>query len=499
MNAAEWFVMAWNYSLLVYILFLNAFMLLLYVCAVFAIRHHNQREIFLGLSDLALSNHTTPVSVIVPAYCEEATILSSVKSFLSLRYPVFEIVVVNDGSRDSTLTLLVDEFNLFESDQPVRNQLRTKPIRAVYASASEPLIVIDKVNGGKADALNVGICAASYPLVCCIDADIILDSDALLRLARPLVESEEVVAVGGIVRVANGCEVEAGRISKIATPRSPVANLQIVEYLRAFLVGRTGWAALNALLIISGAFGMFRRQTLIDVGGYASDSVGEDMEIVARIHRQKKEHGEPYKITFIPDPVSWTEAPATLRVLRRQRDRWHRGLMDTLIRHRKMLLNPRYGTVGMLAMPYYFLFEFAGPIVEILGYVVLVTSYSLGFLDFWFAVVIAMAAIGLGVLLSVAAILLEEMRLNRYPRWYDIMKLTFYAISENFGYRQLSTFWRAWAIVSFLRKSKAWGDMERKGFQPPPPAPLIPLNPALSVKPVVPRRDNPFPFLSDLR
>lgn len=462
----EGFILGFNYAVLGYFLLLNGIYLLLYAVSFVEISDYTRREIYSGLPELFTSNYAPPVSIIVPAYDEEATIVASVRSFLALRYPLFEVVVVNDGSKDGTVEVLREEFDLSESDQPVRIQLKTQPIRTVYASPAERLILIDKENGGKADALNAGICAANYPFVCCIDADIVLDEDALLRVARPMIESNHVVAVGGIVRVANGCEVESGRVVKIRIPRNLWANFQIVEYLRAFLAGRTGWSVLNAMLIISGAFGMFRRRDFIEAGGYAHDTVGEDMELVTRMHRNLKEKGEPYQISFVPDPIAWTEVPATLRVLRRQRDRWHRGLMDTLIRHRKMLLNPRYGTVGLLAMPYFFLFEFLGPVVELLGYVVVPLSLLLGYLYVEFAVAFFLAAVGLGALLSVAAVFLEELRLNRYPRWSDVLKLTLYGILENFGYRQLNTVWRAWAIVSFLRNNQSWGAMERRGFNP---------------------------------
>jgi cellulose synthase/poly-beta-1,6-N-acetylglucosamine synthase-like glycosyltransferase len=462
----ETFIIGLNYAVLGYFLLLNGFYLLLYAISFVEISDYARREIYSGLPELFTSSYAPPVSIIVPAYNEEATIVASVRSFLALHYPLFEVVVVNDGSKDRTVEVLREEFDMSESDQPVRLQLETQPIRTVYASPAERLILIDKQNGGKADALNAGICAANYHFVCCIDADIILDEDALLRVARPMIESSHVVAVGGIVRVANGCEVESGRVVKIRTPRNPWANFQVVEYLRAFLAGRTGWSVLNAMLIISGAFGMFRRRDFVEAGGYAHDTVGEDMEVVTRMHRNLKEKGEPYRISFVPDPVAWTEVPATLRVLRRQRDRWHRGLMDTLFRHRRMLLNPRYGTVGLLAMPYFFLFEFLGPIVEILGYVAVPLSLWFGYLDVEFAIAFFLAAVGLGTLLSVAAVFLEELRLNRYPRWLDVLKLTLYGVLENFGYRQLNTVWRAWAIVSFLRNNQSWGAMERRGFDP---------------------------------
>lgn len=453
-----------NYAILLYFLAINGCYLFLYAVSFAKISDYARREVFTGLSELMVSQYAPPVSLIVPAYNEEATIAASVRSFLALHYPSFEVVVVNDGSRDRTIEVLREEFGLTESDQPIRKQLQTKPIRAVYASYSENLIVVDKENGGKADALNVGICAANYPLVCCIDADIILEEDALLRVARPMIESSDVSAVGGIVRVANGCEVDSGRVVKVSTPKSAVPNFQIVEYLRAFLAGRTGWSVLNALLIISGAFGMFRRADLIAAGGYLHDTVGEDMELVTRLHRLLREEKRRYKIEFIPDPVAWTEVPATMKVLRRQRDRWHRGLIDTLIRHRKMFMNPRYGTVGTLAMPYFFFFEFLGPVVELAGYAAFALGLALGYLSLEFAVAFFLVAVGLGIVLSVAAIFLEELRLRRYPRWKDLLKLTAYGVIENFGYRQLVTVWRFLAIISFLRKNQSWGAMERQGF-----------------------------------
>jgi cellulose synthase/poly-beta-1,6-N-acetylglucosamine synthase-like glycosyltransferase len=463
------FILGFNYAVLGYFLLLNGVYIIIYIISFIEISDHMRREVFGGLSELFTSDYAPPVSLVVPAYNEEATIAESVRSFLALHYPMHEVVVVNDGSKDDTLGILMREFDLLASDQPVRKQLETAEILGVYASPSERLVVVDKENGGKADALNAGVCAVSYPLVCCIDADIILEEDALLRVARPMIESSEVAAVGGIIRVANGCEVDSGRVLEVKTPKQAIPNFQIVEYLRAFLAGRTGWSVLNCMLIISGAFGMFRRQDLIDAGGYTHDTVGEDMELVTRMHRTLKEAKRSYKISFVPDPVAWTEVPATLRVLRRQRDRWHRGLMDTLLRHRKMLLNPRYGTVGLLGMPYFFLFEFLGPVVELLGYIAFVAGLLLGVLSLKFAIAFFLAAVGLGVLLSIAAVFLEELRLRRYPRWRDVLKLTLYGILENFGYRQINTVWRAMAIVSFLRRNQAWGAMERKGFEPAKP------------------------------
>ncbi len=453
-----------NYFVLTYFLVINAIYLALYLISFAEIADYVRHEVFSGLAELFSSNYAPPVTVIVPAYNEQATIVDSVRSFLTLHYPLHEVVVVNDGSADDTLDVLIREFDLHESDQPVRMQLETSDIRGVYASPTERLVVVDKENGGKSDALNAGICTAQYPLVCCMDADIILEEDALLRVARPLVEASSVAAVGGIVRVANGSRFEKGRIIELKTPRKALPNFQIVEYLRAFIAVRTAWSRLNCLLIISGSFGMFRRRDVIAAGGYAGDTVGEDMELVTRMHRVLRENDRLYKISFVPDPVAWTEVPDTLRVLGRQRNRWHRGLIDTLFRHRKMLFNPRYGSVGLLGMPYFFLFEFLGPVVEIAGYVAFATGLTLGVINLPFAIAFFLAAVGLGVLLSSAAIFLEELRLERYPKWRDLAKLTFYGILENFGYRQLNTLWRVLAIISFARRNTEWGAMERKGF-----------------------------------
>lgn len=463
------FLLAANYFVLGYFLLINGVYALLYVISFFEIADYTRREVFSGFPELFASSYAPPVSVIVPAYNEEATIAESVRSLLSLRYPLHEVVVVNDGSSDGTLEVLGKSFDLWESDRPVRRQLETAPIRGVYVSSDERLVVVDKENGGKADALNAGICAAGYPLVCCVDADIILEEDALLRAARPAIEYSDVAAVGGIVRVANGCEVDSGRVVEVRTPREVLPTLQVVEYLRAFLAGRTGWSRLNALLIISGAFGIFRRSDLISAGGYSDDTVGEDMELVTRMHRTLREGRRKYRVVFVPDPVAWTEVPSTLRVLRRQRDRWHRGLIDTLIRHRRMLFNPRYGTVGLLAMPYYFLFELLGPVVELLGYATFIVGLLLGVLNVPFALAFFAVAVGLGSLLSVAAVFMEEMRLRRYPRWTDFLKLVLYGVLENFGYRQLNTLWRVAAIVSYLRRNTDWGSMERRGFGPGEP------------------------------
>jgi len=413
------------------------------------------------------SEFSTPISVLAPAYNEQATITESVHSLLKLNYSTMEVIVINDGSGDKTLETMISEFGLRKSHQVYVRKIKTKPVRGIYVSDRpelKHLIVVDKENGGKADALNVGINVSQYPLFCAIDADSILEDNALLKVAKPFLEDERVIAVGGIVRIANGCEIERGRVKTVRLSRKRLPTFQVVEYFRAFLSGRMGWSAINGLLIISGAFGLFRKDVVLACGGYRDDTVGEDMELVARMHRYMYENKLPYKVVFVPDPVCWTEAPETLKILGRQRNRWHRGLLDTISLHRAMLFNPRFGVIGLLSMPYYFLFELLGPVIETLGYVFVVASYLYGVVHVQVLLLFFVVAIIYGMLFSVGAVLLEEISFHRYPRARDLFRLMVYAVLENFGYRQLTVLWRIKGLFDYFRGVTTWGAMQRKGF-----------------------------------
>jgi cellulose synthase/poly-beta-1,6-N-acetylglucosamine synthase-like glycosyltransferase len=408
---------------------------------------------------------TPPVSVLAPAFNEEANVVENVRSLLMLDYPLFEVILVNDGSNDDTLGRLVDAFDLRRSARSFEPVLASKPIRVIYESPSYPnLVVVDKVNGGKADALNAGLNLSLYPIFCAIDADSILESDALLRLVRPFVDSPGVtIAAGGVVRVANGCDVRSGRVRRVHLPRRSLPLVQIVEYLRAFLFGRMGWSTGNSLLVISGAFGLFEKRAAILAGGYATDSVGEDMELVVRMHRYRREARQPYRIGFVPDPICWTEVPENLRVLRRQRTRWQRGLIDTLLRHRAMIGRPRYGAVGMVSLPGFLMFEMISPLVELSGYLVLPVLWILGFINASLAVTFFILAILYMILISALAVLLEDMVFRRYSRTLDLGRLLIGAVLESFGFRQLTVWWRVRAFWEYWRGDLSWGVMERRG------------------------------------
>lgn len=405
------------------------------------------------------------ISLLVPAYNEEAMIATSVQSLLQLSYSEFEIIVVNDGSKDRTLQVLIDTFGLMPFPEAYDRRLPTQPIRTVYHSTRYPNVrVIDKENGGKADALNAGINLSRYPLFCGIDADSILQRDSLRLVVQPFLDNPHTVACGGTVRVANGCEVTNGFLTKVGMPTNLLALFQIVEYLRAFLFGRLGWSPINAMLIISGAFGLFHKNTVVEVGGYRHDTIGEDMELVVRLHRHLRLKGKPYRITFTPDPVCWTEAPEDLTTLKNQRIRWQRGLCESLTHNLGLLYHPKGGTAGWMAFPFMIVFEWLGPVIEVFGYVFVCAGFVAGYVSVHTWLSLLIAAISLGLLLSVSAILLEEMSFHVYPKPRHVLLLLLGAVLENFGYRQLNSLWKVIGLYRWAAGKKAsWGTMTRTG------------------------------------
>ena len=415
--------------------------------------------------EFLLTGFEPPISVIVPAYNEEQTIVTTVRSMLQLRYANYEVLVVNDGSKDRTLEVLAAAFDLAPFPEVVPRHLPAQPVRSVLRSASHPrLRVIDKANGGKADAINAGINGSRNPLFCCVDADSILERDALLRVVQPFIDDARTVACGGTIRLVNGCVVRAGNIVETHLPRHPLALFQTVEYVRAFLFGRMGWSSLNGLLIISGAFGLLHKDTVIAAGGYLHQTIGEDMELIVRMHRHLSARRIPYRITYVPDPVCWTEAPEDWNTLKNQRIRWQRGLCESLWLNRGLLFHPRGGKAGWLAFPYFVLFEWAAPIIELLGYVLVACAVLAGAVRADTALLFTLAALGFGILLSTLSLWLDEMAFRINPRPRDLMVLFAFACLENFGYRQINLVWRVRGMWQWLRgKRGQWGAMKRIG------------------------------------
>jgi cellulose synthase/poly-beta-1,6-N-acetylglucosamine synthase-like glycosyltransferase len=457
-------VLAW--FALAYFAVINAIYLGLTILAWNGVADHVRARPYAGVDEMFASPLTPGISVLLPAYNEETGIVPSIHSLFGLRYPVYEIVVVNDGSTDRTIEVLTEEFDLVPVHKAQRTTLATQPVRATYVSRRHPeLVVIDKENGGKADALNAATMAARHPYVCSIDADSVIEEDALLRVVKPILDDPElVVATGGMVRIANGCVVDHGRVVDVALPRNRLAVLQVVEYFRAFFVGRSGWSKLGSLFIISGAFGLFRRSVVEAAGGWWTDTVGDDMELVVRLHRHLRDRDEPYRIEFVPDPVCWTEAPETLSMLYRQRKRWQRAVAETVWRHRSLLGNPRYGVLGTIAWPYVVVFELFGPVFELGGYVLVPVAYAFGLLSVGYLIAFLVLSLLLGMLLSVAALALEEVGFRRHPRAQEVARMLGYALVENLGYRQLTNVWRLLAFVDLARGNRAWGAQVRKGF-----------------------------------
>jgi len=421
---------------------------------------------------LAASEHSPSVSIIAPAFNEGQTIVENVRSLLSIYYSNLELIIVNDGSKDDSLQKLIDVYQLEKIDFFVRYQIKTKNVRGVYKSknpAFKKLIVVDKENGGKADALNAGVNISNNDYIICIDVDCILEQDAILKLIKPFLEQtqEKIIAVGGVIRIANSCEIKDGKLEKVHLPKAYLPRMQALEYIRAFLLARMAWSRLNGLLLISGAFGAFDKDVVIKCGGYNHNTVGEDMELVVRMRRYMEEKKQPYKVTFIPDPLCWTEAPSSFLILGRQRNRWMRGTIETLGMHKKMFYNPRYRLLGMLSYPYWFFFEMMAPIIEFFGVVVFIIMASMGIVEWPIFFSLLLFIISFGFLYSSFAIFMEVITYNQYKKRTDILKLLLTSFSEPFIYHPFIVWASIRGITDLLRKKKNWGEMTRQGFGSP--------------------------------
>jgi cellulose synthase/poly-beta-1,6-N-acetylglucosamine synthase-like glycosyltransferase len=457
-----------NYTLFFYYLSGNlVYLLALIIALKTSAAHHRGIESF-RLRWITESPLAPPITLLVPAHNEEKSIRVSIRSLLELDYPELEVIVINDGSKDRTLQELQDEFKL----RPIRmvyvQEIPSAEIRGLYRSDVDPrLLVIDKESAGsKADAVNAGLNAAMSPYVCIVDSDSMLERDSLLRIMVPvLADPKRVVGVGGIIRILNGSEIRGGQLIRVRLPRKSIEIIQVVEYLRAFLIGREAWAQGNMMLIISGAFGLFRTDLVRAIGGYRAKAIGEDLDLVTRLHRYLLEKKQEYRIQFVPDPVCWTEAPSDLKSLGRQRARWHKGLFDTLRPNIDMLFRPRYGRVGALALPYLWIYELFAPVIELGGIVTIVVAAVLGDLSRDFFIQFMIFGYAFATIISIGAVLQEELTYKRYSDWQDVARLVTYCFFEHFPYRQLHMFWRLQGLWQYMRGDMSWKPLERKGLQ----------------------------------
>ena len=452
-------------SVLLYMLLQNLSYLVLMVIAageLFQFKHRCDLSDIEHAGDFMMPT----IAVLCPAFNEQVTIVNSVRSLQDLDYPNLEILVINDGSSDRTLDVLLREFDLYEVENTVDGALDTRPVRGVYESHIDSrLVVIDKENGGKADALNVGLNYSECRLYCAIDADCLVEPDALTKIVRFYHERHcKVVALGGIIRIANDCRIQDSQVTEARVSPQLLPALQVVEYMRAFLCGRVGWSRLRSLSIVSGAFGLFERKAVVKAGGYHRHVIGEDMELVMRLHRYMVKARKPYRILFVPDPVAWTQAPATLKVLRAQRNRWQRGLLESIRMNGSLCFNPRYGRVGLVGLPYLLFFDVLGPAIELSGYLLLPLLWAMGWINWTFTCMFLLASIAFGMILSLGTLLLEEYTVGRYRNVPDLLRLCNLALLENFGYRQLNSWWRFKATLDYVARKKGWGHMKREAF-----------------------------------
>ncbi len=454
---------------LIYFLVYNTSLLVLIGLAAWEFVRQNRKKGFAGREEAASSQLAPGVSVVVPSFNEEVVIVATVQALLSMRYPCHEVIVVDDGSTDAMVEQLRAAFDLVPVQREVPSDI---PTRGAVVDVHIPrdgrtrLVVVRKENSGKSDAINVGINAAVEPLIVFIDADSILDPDALIVVTKPFADDPtRVVATGGIIRAVNGCKIRDGRIVEVNLAKPWIVRIQVVEYLRAFMLARMGWSRFSALILISGAFGMFRRDVLVEVGGLNPDSIGEDFELVIRIHRHMIANRRDYRIQLVAEPVSWTEVPVTATVLRSQRKRWHRGLWETLWKYRGMLFNPRYGKVGLVAIPYYWAFELIAPLLEFVGLVLVVLGFALGVVNTPYALLFMAVAYGYAIFVTLAAVAVEELTFRKYTRWRDLGAILLASMLENVGYRQATAWWRLEGWWASLRgKKQVWGTMTRQCF-----------------------------------
>ncbi len=458
-----------NNLILLITIFLFTTYIVLAVISAIALRRYLRQNSYVDYNSIILAPLTPSVSVIAPAYNEEKTIVDNIRALLSLYYNNFEVIIVNDGSKDNTFKKIVEAYDLEKVNYYFNYRLPCEKIQGIYKSKNRSfkrLTVIDKVNGGKSDALNAGINISKNKLICSIDVDSIMEPDALLKMVKPFMEETDrkVIGTGGVIRIANSCEIEGGQIAGIKLPAKFLPRVQVLEYTRAFLMSRMAWGKLNGLLIISGALGMFDKETVIQCGGYSIKTVGEDMELVVRMRRYMSEKNQEYTLKYIPDPLVWTQVPSTLKTLGRQRNRWTRGTIETLIRHKKLFFNPRYKILGILSYPYWMIFEWLAPIIEFFGLLYFIILAIFGQPNWSFFLLLLAFVYTFAISMSTWAVLFEELTYHKYKSRLEVLRLVFTGFLEPLFFHPLTVIWSIWGNIDYLRGKRSWGIMEKEAF-----------------------------------
>lgn len=423
-----------------------------------------KRKYFNKLSINSNENYV-PVSILVPAYNEESTVADCIESLAHQDYPDYEIIVIDDGSSDNTSSVVVDRFNLKKVARPIRRLVKCKKEESIYEGVINNKIkitLVKKENGGKADALNMGINISNYPLFISLDADSILQKDSLTNIVMPYMEDDTTVAVGGNIKVSNSVVLDNGEVAKILTPKNLFVIFQTIEYFRVFLTTRVWFNKFNGNLIISGAFGLFKKSAAINVGGYDTDTIGEDMDLVVKLHSFYRKNKLPYSIKYSHKAICWSQVPENYKDLKGQRRRWHIGLITSLYTHKYILLNPKYGLVGVFSFLYFAIFEMLSCIVDVFGLAVIVFSYFLGFLNIDFLFTFLIVYIGYGIVISVASIILERYSFKNTLNFKSIFVYTIFSVLESFGYRQLCGWFRLSGFFGYKKRKHQWSKISRK-------------------------------------
>lgn len=470
MNTLEFFIKKYEIFAAYYSISYVIIYLILAIFSYLAIKKYYNSKYYLHKDILVKSNHTVGVSIIAPAYNEAATIVYNVKSLLAQEYPKFEVIIINDGSTDDSLEKLINEFSLIKVDFFYQEKIPTQPVRGHYKSTNpiySKLMVVDKINGNsKADASNAGINSAKYSLFLCTDVDCILRKDTVAMLAKPFIENtEKVIATGATIRISNSCEFKDGELYQSHYPDNFFSCFQELEYIRAFIFGRMAWSRMNSLLLVSGGLGMFDKETVIKVGGYWHKSLGEDIELITRMRKYMLERKENFLIKYIPETLCWTEVPSTMELFMKQRTRWARGLVQTLWLHKKVFFNPKYGRTGMLAFPYFVLFEFAVPILELTGIIVLLLDLLFFDINYEFLLIVSVFVYLFYTTITLISVLLDQLIYKHYSNIKEIIKLIAMIFVEPFVYHPINVYASLKGYWNFIRgKQQKWGTMSRKGF-----------------------------------
>ena len=474
MNQAEivsYIIYIFHYLFLIYSgLIFTSYILLSAYSRVETINYFKKNS-YVNYKDILSSELAPSISIIAPAYNESLNIVENIRSLLSTHYVNYEVIIVNDGSTDDSLDKLIKTYQLEKVDYLINDSIETKPLREGVFKSKNPafknLIIVDKENGGKADALNTGLNISRNDYVACIDVDCLLVEDCLQKMIKPFLEytDSRVIASGGVIRIANSCKIENGKLMDVNFPDNLLVRMQVLEYLRSFLLGRMAWSKLNGLLVISGAFGVFDKEIIMKVGGYDTNTVGEDMEVVVRMRKYMEEKKAKYKVAYIPDPLCWTEAPDNYKVLISQRNRWARGTIETLKMHRKIGLNYKYKVLGLLSFPYWFLFERMAPIVELMGILFFIFLVIVRDLHEMYVLGFFLAAYLGTVVYSLLAVFTEEYTYHQYQKKGVGIKLVLTVLLEPFLLHPITLY----AAIKgnydyYFNKKKKWGVMTRKGL-----------------------------------